>query len=91
MLPVPIHSCPLGRSCSHKWQRLSVATTWIMGTRKADKPEEHGHLGTAPGVVGRREHSGLVGFKLVGVKPRNSPLELRMQWVGPGLRSLGRG
>lgn len=34
MLPVPIHSCPLGRSCSHKWQRLSVATTWSMGIGK---------------------------------------------------------
>lgn len=39
-----------------------------------------------PGAVGRREHSGLTGFKWVGVKPRK-----RIQWVGPGLRSLGRG
>lgn len=45
MHPVPIHSCPLWRSYSHKWQRLSVATTWSMGTREADRPEEHGHLG----------------------------------------------
>lgn len=46
-------------NCSYKWSRPSGCSAWSKGVRKAGRLERHGHLGVAPGALGRRKRSGL--------------------------------